>query len=152
MKLFFDTSALSKRYRKELGSSTVASLLANSDPAPIITRLGHVELHSVIGKKVRIGEITQAESEIVRKMFLKDIRLKRLSVGRHVAEDFLIATELLTKYAPVRNLRTLDAIQLATALRFKRSGLIDTFVCSDLPLLQFAEWEELSTINPEMGT
>ena len=126
----------------------MAKLFVDSGP-PMITRLGPVELHSVIGKKARMGEITHAESEIVRKMFLKDIRLQRLIVGRHVAEDFLIATRLLTKYAPVRNLRTLDAMQLAAALRLNRSGLIDTFVCSDLPLLQFAEWEGLKVINPE---
>ena len=47
-----------------------------------------------------------------------------------------------------RNLRTLDSLQLAIALRLKELEIV--FVCADRKLVTVASKEGLKTINPEV--
>ena len=47
-----------------------------------------------------------------------------------------------------RQLRTLDAIQLAVALHFHRSFPLDHFVCADRRLCDVARLEGLSVVQP----
>jgi hypothetical protein len=44
---------------------------------------------------------------------------------------YQLAGDLIGKHAMSRQLRTLDAIQLAVALHFHRSFPLDHFVCAD---------------------
>lgn len=48
-----------------------------------------------------------------------------------------------------RQLRTLDAIQLAVALRLHQTAPVDQFVCADQRLCDIALLEGLSVFNPE---
>jgi hypothetical protein len=48
-----------------------------------------------------------------------------------------------------RQLRTLDGMQLATALRVHRAIFIDAFVCADQRLCEIATLERLTVIDPE---
>ncbi len=56
-KYFFDTSALAKVYRKEIGSDFVDRVLSEPGSQCIISRLSTVEMESVFALKVRTGEI-----------------------------------------------------------------------------------------------
>jgi hypothetical protein len=47
-----------------------------------------------------------------------------------------------------RQLRTLDALQLAIALHFDRSSPVDHFVCADQRLCDIATLEGLAVITP----
>jgi hypothetical protein len=46
-------------------------------------------------------------------------------------------------------IRTLDALQLATALDLRERAVLDHFMCADVNLCQIATAEGLSVINPE---
>ncbi len=70
---------------------------------------------------------------------------------RHFFDShFEVAGELIGKYGLSRQLRTLDAIQLAVALDLHRASPIDHFVCSDQRLCEIAVFEGLNVIDPEL--
>jgi hypothetical protein len=48
-----------------------------------------------------------------------------------------------------RQLRSLDALQLAVALRLHQAMPIDQFICADQKLCDIARLEGLPVINPE---
>ena len=58
---FFDTSALVKHYHTELGSPKVDQILGEAGSASSIARLTLTEVPSVFAKKVRTGEIVDAD-------------------------------------------------------------------------------------------
>jgi hypothetical protein len=58
---FFDTSAFAKHYRAELGTAKVDAFLAETGSRHFISALGVFELHSVLARLVRAGEITAAD-------------------------------------------------------------------------------------------
>jgi hypothetical protein len=58
---FFDTSAFAKHYRAELGTAKVDAFLAETGSRHFISDLGVVELHSVLARLVRDGQITAAD-------------------------------------------------------------------------------------------
>ena len=60
------------------------------------------------------------------------------------------AGDLIGTHGLVRQLRALDAIQLAVALRVHRATPIDHFVCADQRLCNVAALEGLAVINPEL--
>jgi hypothetical protein len=49
----------------------------------------------------------------------------------------------------MQNLRTLDALQLATALDLQAKGLVDRFISSDQSLCVIAVTQGLVVANPE---
>ena len=60
---------------------------------------------------------------------------------------YQLAGDLIGKHALSRQVRTLDAIQLAVALHFHGSFAIDHFVCADQRLCDVAMLEGLAVIN-----
>jgi hypothetical protein len=71
-------------------------------------------------------------------------KLLRLLVGH-----FKDADRLVRQYGLVRQLRTLDALQLAVALGSRTRKLLDRFVCSDRQLLAVAVAEGMVVLDPE---
>jgi hypothetical protein len=59
---FLDTSALGKYYHLELGSDRVAAIMVPSDRKVLISKLGFVEIQSVLAIKVRSGQISRDEA------------------------------------------------------------------------------------------
>jgi hypothetical protein len=62
---------------------------------------------------------------------------------------YQLAADLITTHGTIRQLRTLDALQLAVALKAHRTQPLDRFVCADQRLCDAAALEGLSVINPE---
>ena len=60
------------------------------------------------------------------------------------------AQQLVIKHGTTRDMRTLDAIQLAVALSVNAASPLDGFVCADANLCSIAAMEGLRVINPEM--
>lgn len=147
---FFDTSAVSKRYRTETGSMRVDALLSTAGSTFNISRLAAVELHSTLAKKVRIGQLTQAEFEKLTRRFRSDLKAKRWRVMRVTIHQFESAVRLIRKVGLTRNLRTLDALQLAVALSLNDPVQPIDFVCADQALCAIAAAEGLVVINPEV--
>ncbi|MBZ0303975.1 MAG: type II toxin-antitoxin system VapC family toxin [Anaerolineae bacterium] len=142
---FVDTSALAKRYVPEIGSQWVISwILPEANHVVIISELASVEFFSLLNRRVREGTLTASSLAILQSNFLV-----------HQEKDYLVvqldntvaigALMLVNKYP----LRTLDALQLSSALKAK--ALFDvpmTFVSADRNLLQAASAEGFVTDNP----
>ena len=73
---YFDTSGVAKLYHAEIGSAVVEGLLAKS-PRVYLSRLGVLEMHSVLSGKVRTGALTQAAADKALQLFRSDVRRRR---------------------------------------------------------------------------
>ena len=147
--LYVDTSALVKRYVDETGS---AWLRATIDPAlsplVVISHLTLVEMRSAFQRRLREGVLTSAELSQLHDAFHSDCRdeYQIFPVNQAVIE---LAGELIERHP----LRTLDAVQLATAL-IARQFLVTrgfpevVFIAADDRLLQAAVAEGLTADNP----
>jgi uncharacterized protein len=146
---FFDTSAAAKHYRVEVGTAKVDAFLAEAGARHFLSDLGVVEMHSVLARLVRTGQITAADFHLARGRFLADIAVRLWQVVPITTADFHKAQQLLVKHALARSLRTLDAIQLAAALSLNALGALSAFVCADTNLCRIAVAEGLVAVNPE---
>lgn len=146
---FFDTSAVAKHYRAEVGTAQIDALLAEVGSRHLISALGVVELQSVLARLVRTSQITTADFHLARGRFLADIAgglWQLIPVGE---DHFREAQQLLVQHGLIHGLRTLDALQLATALSLNATGPLDAFVCADTNLGRVAAAEGLIVVNPE---
>jgi predicted nucleic acid-binding protein len=146
---FFDTSAVGKCYRAEAGSAKVDALLLSPGSIFAISRLATVEPHSAYARLVRTGHVTPPEFEKLTRRFRADVRAKRWQVVRVTVAHFESAVRLVRRVGLTRNLRTLDALQLAVALGLNGPGRPVEFVSADHALCAIAVAEGLSVINPE---
>ena len=147
---FFDTSALGKHYQAETGTAVVDGLLAAPGGRHFVSRLAGLELHSALAKKVRVGQLTAADFQLVTRLFRADVSAKRLEVVRVLASHFRAAEQLVRRVGLASNLRTLDALQLAVALSLDEPGRPVGFVCADRALCAVASAEGMSVVNPEV--
>lgn len=145
---FFDTSSLVKNYHVETGTPLVQQLLVQPKSEFFISRLAAVEMLSGFAAKVRTGVFTSTDYGNLRRRFLADVRKRVVRPIRILNAHYQLAGDLIGKHAMSRQLRTLDAIQLAVALHFHRSYPIDHFVCSDQRLIDVARLEGLAVIQP----
>jgi predicted nucleic acid-binding protein len=145
---FFDSSALIKFYHDEIGSPRVHTILADSDSDHFIARLTAVELLSGLAKKVRMGAVTAADYDQLRRRFRADINRGLLHPLRMLNRHFDAAGDLIDKHAIIGRLRALDSIQLAVALGLQQVAPVDYFVCADRDLCVVAGMEGLTTIDP----
>ena len=145
---FFDTSALVKHYHTELGSTEVDRILGESRSRFSIARLTLTEMPSVFAKKVRTGEIADPDFDGLRLRFFADVRSRIFIPVRILNGHFEAAGGLIAKYGRVRQIHTLDAIQLAVALSIQHPTSLDHFVCADQRLCGIAALEGLTVINP----
>jgi predicted nucleic acid-binding protein len=141
--IYFDSSALVKRYIEESGSDVVQSLL-DRDASAATSKLAYPEILSALTRKQRSGELTKRSLQAAVSQFEADW------AGIVVVEfhDELLPTmkSLLLKH----HLRGADTVHLASALWLKRAVQSDlAFVASDLNLLKAAQAERLEVINPQ---
>ena len=146
---FFDTSALGKNYHPEIGTPKVEQLLRETGARYFISRLTIVEIQSVFAKKVREGVITEPEFRVLRRKFLADVTNRKFDVVKITGFHYQEAERLINKHSINRNLRTLDALQLAVAVVLRYRSILDYFVCADASLCTIAQMEGFSVINPE---
>ena len=104
----------------------------------------------MFAKKVRIGELDQADFQKLTRRFRSDVAARRLRVIRLTAAHFQSAERLIRRIGPTKNLRTLDALQLAVAINLNEPGQPIEFVCADHALCTLAIAEGLSVVNSEV--
>jgi uncharacterized protein len=141
--IYFDTSALVKRYVKEKGSDAVKSLIEQGENIAT-SKLAYPEILSAFGRKHRAGELARGPFQGLVDQFLADWN----SVFVVELHDELLPTVklLLAKYP----LKGADTVHLSSALWLKRAVQIDlTFVASDITLLKAAQGERLKVIDPQ---
>jgi uncharacterized protein len=147
---FLDSSALIKYYHNEAGSPEVGRILGEAHSEYIIARLTWAEILSGLAKKVRTGVIPPSDYGNLERRFRADVRQRLLRPVRMLNAHVTTAGDLIGTHGLVRQLRALDAIQLAVALRVHRATPIDHFVCADQRLCDVAALEGLAVINPEL--
>jgi len=133
---FFDTSALVKHYHIERGTREVDELMSKHIVA--ISELAIVEVTSALNRKYLGGEIIHSKLEWVLERFYAD--LENYVVVRINSGIISLASSLVLKHG----LKTLDALQLASALSIK--GDLGIFVTSDSKLKEAAERENLNVV------
>ncbi len=148
MTLFFvDTSALAKRYIIEAGSTWVISWIEPSAGNLIaISKLTFVEMRSVLTRRVREKFLTAAHANLLWTDFSAHIISEYVVIP--IDDAVIRRAEQLVEH---HSLRTLDAIQLSSALqaKFLLTNQL-TFVSADNNLLAAANAEGLTTDNPNM--
>lgn len=123
--LFFDTSALVKRYHEEAGTDEVDELI-EGDRTIVISSLSVIETISAFRRKFNRDELTENEMNTILGEFF-----------REALKDFLIvpleesALQFSFDLALENDLRTLDSLQLSTAMAISSEEDTVTFVCAD---------------------
>jgi predicted nucleic acid-binding protein len=140
---YLDTSALVKQYRIEQGTPRVQTLFEDKESPLYISELALVEAASAFQRLKRRGEITEEAMKDALEKFDNDAltRLNIIDVKHELIEQ---AKSLVLQH----DLRTLDALQLATALSLKDQPPV--FVAADDRLLEAAQPNGLSILNPTL--
>jgi uncharacterized protein len=146
---YFDTSALIKRYHTEKGTPEIRSLVTEPGAECIISRLATIEMLSGFAGKVRTGVFSTNAFTRLRSQFLADVKRRVIRPIQIVNAHYQLAGALISQHGMTRQLRTLDAIQLAVALRLHQAAPLDQFVCADQRLCDIAVLEGLAVVNPE---
>lgn len=145
---FLDTSALAKRYLAERGSARIRRLLSGKDDVFYHAFIAPVEFASALYRRHRAGELKTDEVTTLLGSYVGHSQNEYLLVPY---SDALMATAaaLVSRHV----LRTLDAVQLASALELRDMLPFDDlpirFMAADDRLLDAARAEHLQVINPE---
>ena len=148
---FLDSSVIVKYYHPEPGSDEVMRLASEPAGQFFIARLAVVEVQRALVGKVRAQLLTPIEHNTLRQRFYDDLLHHQWRVRRVHDHQYHAAVRLVNKHGPETTtpmLRSLDALQLATALDVQRQNGLDYFVSTDTELCTIAESEQLSVINP----
>lgn len=139
MNVFFDTSSLFKLYHFESGTDELMSLFDLYNINAIhLAEITSVEFASVVWKKCRKGEVNEKNSQGLIEKFKTDCAKYIFVPEERSIRN--IAEELVGKHWKL-GLRTLDSIQLASALRVKDD--LNLFITADTLLSKIASLEGL---------
>jgi predicted nucleic acid-binding protein len=141
--IFLDASAAAKRYCQEQGSSQVEQLVRETTPVCSVALL-RCELTSVLNRKRRDGDLSNAEHHAARERVTQDLSGLRLVP---VDDELIDASVRLLDAHP---LKTVDSLYLAGALSLQQ--LLNApvlFVSADRQLLRAAQAEKLKVLDPE---
>jgi uncharacterized protein len=141
MNIFLDTCSLFKLYHREAGSEDLQQLFSVLAITTIfLSDLTKIEFTSTIWKKVRTKEITEIQAQTTLALFEADF-----DKFSFVVTDSLVIEQarlLVSKYG-IKGLRTLDSIQLSTAISLREK--VGLFCTADKLLLSLFEAENLPT-------
>ncbi len=139
MILFFDTSALIKRYISETGSNKVDELFEISENI-IVSPVTKIEVYSSLKRLLVTNLISDEDYETVKSNIDYDFRyFTVVSLNEKVEKE---AIKLIERY----QLKALDSIQLASCL-YRKADIRD-FIVSDVKLKNAAEAENIEVIDP----
>src|SRR5271166_123981 len=114
--LFFDSSALVKRYAKEPGSAWVRGLTKPKAAHTLyIARITAIEITSAITRKLRGGQLSAAQAGASLGHLRRHLnhRYSILDLAPGLADDAM-------RLARAHGLKAYDAVQLATALAVRQ--------------------------------
>jgi uncharacterized protein len=145
--LFVDTSCLVKLYHSEVGSATLFQFLRKRRLPLVISFVTPLEYHSALAKRVRVGDLTTTDFNLLTRRF----NTAQGTFLQTPFSDALLtkAIALIAKHSTQLSLKTLYALQLASALQFSGQTV---FVSADQALCNIAALEGLPTFNPLMVT
>jgi len=150
---YFDSSALVKRYAKEIGAELVENLCQKEYVAIFISDIALAEIGAAFARKLREGEIAENEYTVMLGDFKDDYLYEYFKVP--ISFEVL---NLAVSLARKRALRGYDAVQLACAVKIKEVVTTEeheakiTFIVADKALEEAARAEGFATINPNTLT
>jgi predicted nucleic acid-binding protein len=146
---FLDTSALVKRYVREVGSSWLTALtdLASGNKCWVAS-LTRVELPAALFRQARMGTLPLAQMTQAAQVFRNEL----LSLFQVLAVDSAILDRAVS-LVEAHPLRAGDAIQLAAALSFRDQNVAQglpppSLISADLNLNQAARSEGMQIDDP----
>lgn len=144
---FADTSAFAKRYINETGSYWVKSWITPANHhAILISELSLLEFSSILARHNRNGLITLLQFKQLQKEFLAHCYQEYQTIKLRTR-----ILNLARSLMPQHSLRSLDGIQLATAITIQRKLDIPiTFVSADSRLLAVAATVGFTTDDPNL--
>ncbi len=139
MIIFLDTSSLFKLYHLEADSEEIEQIfIQNTIQTVFLSEITKLEFASTVWKKVRMKDLTQEQALLLLEAFETDFpNYSFVQLDAVVVEK---AKNLLSIYGK-SGLRTLDSLQLATAILLKDQ--LQLSLTSDKLLLGFFEAEGL---------
>ncbi len=141
MRVFLDTSSLVKLYHEELGTSELDMLFKlNTIETIFLSEISKLEFESAFWKKARTKEITHEKTQLTISYFRADY--DNFSFTPLDGQLVNRAKNLMVEYWDL-GLRTLDALQLASALNIKPQ--IDLALTADHRLLHIFDLEKVPT-------
>jgi hypothetical protein len=149
--LFWDASALTKRYYAEVGSDTVDTLFA-AVPVPrmVTTFWGYVETYASLLRRRNRGDISAGSFALAATLLQVQI-LNSPAWLLLTIEDSAVLGGI--QWVQRHSLNTTDAAILTTWFRYTRSmppnSPKSVLVAADQRLLRAADAEGLTTLNPE---
>ncbi len=128
MRIFFDTSALAKRYIQEPGSEQVVQICQSADKM-VVSFICLPELISTLNRLIREGKLAEHDYQEVRTTIFKE--LGEMEICQLSSESLCHTIDALEKHP----LRAMDAIHLGCACTVEP----DLFVSADNRQLEAAE-------------
>jgi uncharacterized protein with PIN domain len=145
--LFLDTTGVVKLYHDEPGSEKLDRFIEDNavDLRLSISDIGVVEFHSAVFRRIRTRELDAEKADAIRSHFMHDLKLfGRVQVGQECIDK---AIEVFEEFGSMVSLRSLDALQIASAVILHRQSPIDFFISSDTNQLTVAH-RFFPTLNP----
>lgn len=141
--LFFDTSALVKRYCDETGTEVVDELIESEETTVVLTSLSVIESVSAFRRKYNTDDVSrEVVNELIASFFREALsEFLLLPMEESLFED---SFELILE----DDLRTLDSLQLSAALALTDEIEDLTFVCADGDLVTVGEKRALDSLDP----
>lgn len=141
MRVYLDTSSLIKLYHPEKGTEELKRLITTSSVEIIcLSEIAEIEFCSALWKKVRTQETDQAKVKRAIKNFRNDYQ-NFLFIG--FDNDIKTKSVQLLEKHNASGIKTLDSIQLASALLARELEFADHFECADKLLNSLMKLEGL---------
>lgn len=113
--VFVDTSALVKYYYPEDGSEKVEAIFLKAKTV-YLCQVATIEFASALMKKVRTGTLEMDVQNLIWNTFLDDLGSGQIELITLDERHYEKATEIIRRYGAKDGIRTLDSLQLVSAL------------------------------------
>ncbi|TAE29327.1 MAG: PIN domain-containing protein [Candidatus Kapaibacterium sp.] len=147
MTAFLDTNCLVKIYHAEVGTQEITDFIMRhgSSLTVIIAEISIVEFRSAFMRRCRMGEISRDVADKTIAIFHNDTASMLVApLSTTVVQESL---RLLETHAGNLALKTLDSLQISSALVFSRITPIDMVLSSDKTFLEVMR-KYLTALNP----
>ena len=120
--VYLDTSFVAPLVIAEISSGAVEAFVLKVKPGELTTSMWtQVELSSLVSRKVRMGELSDSQADVVRREFDR-VLVESFEILAPTAADFAAAAKYLE--IPKTGLRAGDALHLAIAANHRAKRIL----------------------------
>jgi len=131
--LFVDTSALVQYYYPEKESKRIEEQILSSQHI-YISGLSITEMASALMKKIRNRELAKTQEMLIWNTFMDDLQTSQIELIFPEDRHYFRAADIIREFGVKYGIKTLDALQLATAHGLSACR----FLCTDKILSKLA--------------